>query len=68
MNIIEPVWGRLQARVARRKSPPSNSEELWAALKDEWYGIEPEYIAALYESMPRRVQAVLAADGWNTKY
>ena len=33
-----------------------------------WKRITPSYLKALYESMPRRMQAVLDANGGHTKY
>ena len=33
-----------------------------------WRGVTPEYLDNLYQSMPRRMQAVIAAKGGHTKY
>ena len=33
-----------------------------------WRAITPEYLSSLYESMPRRTAAVIAAEGGHTKY
>ena len=33
-----------------------------------WRGITQEYLENLYQSMPRRMQAVIAAQGGHTKY
>ena len=33
-----------------------------------WRAITPEYLKNLYESMPRRMAAVIAAGGLHTKY
>jgi hypothetical protein len=41
---------------------------LWAALVEEWGNIEIDYIEKLYESMPRRVEALLLAKGGHTKH
>ena len=32
-----------------------------------WKGITPEYLKSLYESMPRQMQVVIAADRGHTK-
>jgi len=33
-----------------------------------WNNITPDYLQSLYESMPRRMQAVVDAQGGHTKY
>jgi transposase len=68
MSIIEPLWDILDKRIRRRKRLPTNEEELWKALQEEWYSIDRQTIQSLYSSMPRRVQALSAAKGHHTKY
>jgi hypothetical protein len=68
MSIIEHVWDYLDRRVRTRTSLPRNRTELWDALVEEWGNVEEDYITRLYESMPRRVQALLDAKGGHTKY
>jgi hypothetical protein len=36
MNIIEHVWAHLDCQVRKRNPLPSNIEELWVALQEEW--------------------------------
>jgi hypothetical protein len=43
-------------------------QELEEALKDCWARIPKETFDTLYESMPRRVEAYIKAQGWHTKY
>ncbi|KAH7904550.1 hypothetical protein BJ138DRAFT_1018994 [Hygrophoropsis aurantiaca] len=43
-------------------------QELWEALVEEWGNIEMDFVRKLYESMPRRVEALLEAKGSHTKY
>ena len=68
MSIIEPVWDHLDRLVRTRPQQPRNKDELWDALQEEWYKISPAYIKNLYDSMPRRIQALLTAKGGHTKY
>jgi transposase len=68
MNIIEHVWDHLDRLVRAREVLPRNPDELWAALEEEWYGISPAFIAKLYDSMPRRVEALRKAKGSHTRY
>jgi hypothetical protein len=68
MNIIEHVWHHLDKLVRTRDPLPSNLNELWLALQEEWTHIEMDYIEKLFESMPRRVEALIKARGGHTKY
>ena len=68
MNIIEHVWSFLEVQVCSRPVLPSNQQELWEALEEEWYRIPASYIAKLYDSLPRCVAALVRAKGGHTKY
>lgn len=65
-NCIENVWAVLRLKVSNRK--PHNLEQLKRAIKTEWSKLSIEYAAKLVDSMPRRVQALLAAKGDYTMY
>ena len=45
-----------------------NKSELFAALKEEWYQLEPERLLKLVESMPRRIKAVIKSKGYPIPY
>lgn len=68
LNIIEPVWSTLEARVRSVYPPPSSLKELERVLIEEWFKIPVETIQKLYESIPRRIEAVIKADGGPTRY
>lgn len=68
LSAIENAWDELDDRVRRRRVLPKNKEEMWQALQQEWYSLPPEYINNLYASMPRRIDAVVQAEGSSTKY
>lgn len=68
MNIIEHVWHYLDRRVRQRPNQPHNLDALWEALQEEWYRIDQEFLDHLYNSIPRRVDALVAAKGGNTRY
>ena len=38
------------------------------ALVEAWQLIPQRYFDAVIESMPRRMEAVVASEGWHTKY
>ena len=68
MNPIEHVWSYLETKLRKRASLPANNRELEEALKEEWENIEVRYVITLYESMTRRVKALMDAKGGYTKY
>ena len=68
MNIMENLWAYLEHHICSHPKRLSNSTELWMVLQEEWNKIPPEYIRNLYESLPRRVEAVCTAKGGNTNY
>ncbi|KAH7956117.1 hypothetical protein HPB52_006132 [Rhipicephalus sanguineus] len=70
LNPIEIVWGLIKRQLAARNLGRATKDTLWTAVREEWEALRarPEIVAALYESMPRRVAQVIAADGHLTKY
>ena len=68
MNIIENVWAHLETKLRQRPVLPTNINQLWQALEEEWYQIDAEFIQALYSSFNRRIVALNAAKGGYTRY
>ncbi|KAJ8507400.1 hypothetical protein ONZ45_g10230 [Pleurotus djamor] len=68
MSIIEHVWDQVDALVRARNPLPTNKDQLWEALQEEWNNFPMAALEKLYESMPRRVTALLRAKGGSTKY
>lgn len=67
LNPIENCWVKLKLAVS--KSNPSSLIDLKAAILHAWtHEISPAYCQSLVDSMPRRINAVLAAHGTATKY
>jgi transposase len=66
LNPIENLWSILDLKVKDRK--PSNEEALFEVLKEAWQNLEPELLTKLADSMPDRIEAVIAANGYPTKY
>ena len=76
LNPIENLWALLK-KEAYKVYPDLNSLEgkgdeaeskLFGILQEAWGNIREEVIDGLVESMPRRVAALVAAEGWHTKY
>ena len=68
LNPIEHLWDELQQRLRARPSRPTSVSDLTNALLEEWSKIPINTLLNLVESLPRRVEAVIAAKGAPTSY
>jgi transposase len=68
LNPIEHLWNELDRRVRRRDNPSSSVPEREQALFQEWNNIPQMTVNNLINSMTRRVQSALEANGRHTRY
>ncbi|KAL0161944.1 hypothetical protein M9458_041340, partial [Cirrhinus mrigala] len=68
LNPIEHVWDQLKQRLDDHTPPPRDLAELRVALVEEWNALPQNNIMRPVSSMRRRCQAVIAANGGNTRY
>ena len=76
LNPIENAWWALKKKamemfpelMAMTGEKESDIKALEEALKQAWDALPNSLFESLVESMPRRVQACIEADGWHTKY
>ena len=68
MNLIEHVWDMLDRKVRSQRRLPSNLDDLWRILQEEWNNLNIGAIQGHYDSMPRRVEELKAAKGSYTRY
>jgi transposase len=68
LNPIEHLWDELERRIRAKKNHPKNLGELEALLQECWSEISHEVYQKLVESMNRRVEAVIKARGYPTRY
>lgn len=66
INPIEHLWEELKRRV--RKHQVRNKEELKNRIREEWENIPPEVTRKLVLSLPKRLEAIMRANGNCTKY
>ena len=66
LNIIEDVWNMMKFQLKGRTF--DTKESLWDEVYKQWKAITKEQILSLYDSLPRRMEAVRAAEGGFTKY
>lgn len=68
MSIIEHCWHYLELQIRKHRPLPRTLDQLWDALQVEWAKLGDAYRDKLYEGMPRRIEALVAAKGRHTKY
>ncbi|KAK3507703.1 hypothetical protein QTP70_034715 [Hemibagrus guttatus] len=68
LNPIEHLWDELEWRLRARPSRPTSVPDLTNALLEERSKIPINTLLNLVESLPRRVEAVVAAKGGTTPY
>ncbi len=66
MNPIEHVWDYIADKI--KAIHFKNKDELWDRIKIEWNSIPIDYLTKLYDSMKRRVEAVIKCKGGSTRY
>jgi hypothetical protein len=68
LNPIKHLWDDLDRPLRSRQPAAQTLQELQHALEQEMGRIPQDRIRRLIESMPRRVLAVLHANGGHTSY
>lgn len=75
LNPIEHLWLSLEQGIYdvcphfdSIAGPEAQRAKLEEVLPQAWHAIRDEYVTSVLESMPRRMQAVIDAEGWQTKY
>ncbi|XP_042896442.2 transposable element Tcb1 transposase [Parasteatoda tepidariorum] len=68
MSQIEHVWDFVGRRLAHDPRPVASTDELWVRIQAIWNALPQTDIQNLFDSMPRRVAALIAARGGYTKY
>jgi len=65
LNPTEHLWDELEQRLRARPSRPTSVSDLKRRkLLEEWSKIPINTLLNLVESLPRRVEAVIAAKDW----
>ncbi|GFT49568.1 transposable element Tc1 transposase [Trichonephila clavipes] len=68
MSRIEHVWDLIGRRLARDLRPAVSKDELLLRIQAIWNFLPKADIQNLFDSMPRRIAALIAARGGHTKY
>jgi transposase len=68
LNPIEHVWAYIKRRLFRYKQPAKDINQLWKRVEKIWRKLPSKLFRNLYESMPRRMRALLQSRGGPIKY
>lgn len=75
LNPIENLWKLMKAEIYKLRpdltDAPNNAAThtvLVNTAQEAWQGLREQVLCKLSDTMPNRVQAVLRAQGWYTKY
>ncbi|KAA8494427.1 Transposable element Tc3 transposase [Porphyridium purpureum] len=68
LNLVENLWAIVSHRVHWQGRQFMRLDDMLPVIYDCWRTEAPKYVEALFESMPRRLQACIDAGGRQTKY
>jgi len=68
LNPIENLWAEVKRRLQKQCKKPSSLAQLERQVRKTWKAIPRSMLEKLVDSMPDRVNAVIAAEGGLTKY
>lgn len=66
VNPIENIWAEIKRRSKDRN--PTNTDELFNIIQNEWNHLEPNYLNSLIQSMPTRCNEIIKNKGYPIKY
>lgn len=68
LNPIENLWSLLSSKVFHHGRQFKDVKELKQSIQEEWKNIDNSYVQTLINSMPRRMEEVIAKKGNHTSY
>lgn len=68
LNSIENMWMKIKVMVHCYNSPLFNIQMLEKYVKDAWDDTPSEYFKKLIDSMPQRIEVVIAANRYSINY
>jgi hypothetical protein len=66
LNLVETCWSMVAHKLLGQRF--NTADDLWAGIQAAWATVPPDQVTKLYDSMVRRLTAVMVAKGGNTKY
>ncbi|GFT28490.1 transposable element Tcb1 transposase [Trichonephila clavipes] len=68
LSPIENMWTMVVQRLTQITPPAATPDQFWQHMKAAWSAVPQEHIQSLFESMPRRVAAVISKNGGYSGY
>ncbi|GFW38037.1 transposable element Tcb1 transposase [Trichonephila clavipes] len=68
LSPIENLWSMVAQRLSQITPPAATPDQLWQRVEAAWSAVPQEHIRSLFESMPRRVAAVISNNGGYSGY
>ncbi|GFT66883.1 transposable element Tcb1 transposase [Trichonephila clavipes] len=68
LSPIENMWSIVAQRSTQIAPPAATPDKLWQRVEAAWSAVPQEHIQSLFESMPRRVAAVISNNGGYSGY
>ncbi|GFT09463.1 transposable element Tcb1 transposase [Trichonephila clavipes] len=68
LSPIENMWSMVAQRLNQITPPAATLDQIWQHVKAAWSAVPKEHIQSLFESMPRRVAAVISNNGGYSGY
>ncbi|GFV28503.1 transposable element Tcb1 transposase [Trichonephila clavipes] len=68
LSLIENMWSMVAQRLTQITPPASTPDQLWPRVEAAWSAVPQERIQSIFESMPRRVAAVISNNGGYSGY
>ena len=68
LNPIENVRRLLKDMLNKRMPHPAGKEGMKAAIEEEWQRITEDVLLSYIDSIPRRIEAIITAEGGHTKW
>ncbi|GFX24279.1 transposable element Tcb1 transposase [Trichonephila clavipes] len=66
LSPIENMWSMVAQRLTQITPPAATPDQLWQLVQATWFALPQEHIQSFFESMPRRVVAVISNnDGYS---
>ncbi|GFX20056.1 transposable element Tcb1 transposase [Trichonephila clavipes] len=68
LSLIENMWPMVAQRLTQITHTAATPDQLWQRVEAAWFAVPQEHIQSLFESMPRRVAAVISNNGGYSGY
>jgi hypothetical protein len=62
------VWDLIDNAIQEQQPLPTDKDNLWAGVKEEWAKIDLATIRSLYNTYNHRIQALVESNGGYTRY